>query len=178
MTDVCNCGPARQRPHTALKRTLTTKLRRLHFEVDVERVVPFVSTTAQAGAILHAVACAPDNYERLFIDVTVRAPHATKCRNSSSLSATAAVHGEADKLRRHGEHVTCLPIGRCCRKGTEAEETLWRTAQTAARTNAETSASRLLQAVKKKLQRAVLRATADVAILAMFGTSGEMRRDR
>ena len=36
---LCNCGPARQRPHTALKRTLTTELRRMHFEVDVERVV-------------------------------------------------------------------------------------------------------------------------------------------
>ena len=41
---LCNCGPARQKTLTALKRTLTTELRKLHFEVDVERVVPFFST--------------------------------------------------------------------------------------------------------------------------------------
>ena len=37
----------------------TTDLRRLHFEVDVERVVPFLSST-QADAILDVVARAPD----------------------------------------------------------------------------------------------------------------------
>ena len=33
---VCRCGPARQRAHTAMKRMLAAELRRFHFETDVE----------------------------------------------------------------------------------------------------------------------------------------------
>ena len=40
---LCKCGLARQMHHTALKRTLTMELRRMHFDFDVERVVPFFS---------------------------------------------------------------------------------------------------------------------------------------
>ena len=54
-------------------------------------------------------------------------------------------------------------------KELEAEETLWRNAHSAAAMNKETSASRVIQTLKRKLQRAVLRAKADLAVLAFFG---------
>ena len=73
-----NCAPSRQRAHTALKRTLTMELRRVHVEVDVERVVLFFSSP-QTAAILDVVACAPGDHERFLIDVTVRALHARLC---------------------------------------------------------------------------------------------------
>ena len=104
---LCNCGPVRQRPHTALKRTPTTELRRLHLEVDVESVFLFLSSP-QTDPILDVIACGPDDYERFLIDVTVRTPHARKCGKAAMIPGAAALNGEADKLRRFGEHVKML----------------------------------------------------------------------
>ena len=42
----------------------------MHFEVDVERVVPIFFSSPQADAIFDFVACAPDDYERFYIHVS------------------------------------------------------------------------------------------------------------
>ena len=51
----------------------------------------------------------------------------------------AAMNGEADKLRRYGEHVTCLPIETFGIIALEAEEILWVIARLATRMNEGTS---------------------------------------
>ena len=59
----CTFGPARQRPHAELKK--------LHFEVDVERDVPFFSSP-DVDAIFDVVAAAHDNFEPFCLDAAVR----------------------------------------------------------------------------------------------------------
>ena len=105
----------------------------------------------QADAILDVVAYAPDTYERLLIDVTVRSPHAKKCGNAASIRGTAALYGEADKLPRYEEHVKSLLAETYGRSEVETEETLWKIEQTAARMNSEMSpsVSGVLQALKR-----------------------------
>ena len=63
-------GPARQRAHTAMKRMLAGELRRLHFETDVERVVPELSSP-ESDAIMDLVTFSPDNFSR-FLGATWR----------------------------------------------------------------------------------------------------------
>ena len=84
----------------------------MHFEVDVSRVVPFLSSPPP-DAILDSVACASDDCKRFLIDVTVRTPHARKCGSAAAIRGAAALNGEADKLRRYDEHVKGLPVEKC-----------------------------------------------------------------
>ena len=81
-SQVCRCGPARQRAHTAVKRVLAAELRRMHFETDIERVVPELSLP-ESDAIMDLVTFSPDSFSRFLIDVTVRTPHASRCTHAS-----------------------------------------------------------------------------------------------
>ena len=59
------------------------------------------------------------------------------------------------------------------RLGDEAETTLWTLAQAAERAGGNGTASRIHRSWKMKLQRVVLRAVADVALLALYGCRPE-----
>ena len=158
--------------HTAMKRMLAGELRRLHFETDVERVVPELSSP-ESDAIMDLVTFPPDNFSRFLVDVTVRTPHATRCSQASVRPGEAASLGASDKRERYGETVLALPLETYGRLGDEAESTLWTLAQAAERAGGNGTASRIHPSWKTKLQRVVLRAVADVALLAMNGCRPE-----
>ena len=95
--------------HTAMKRLLAVELRRLHFETDVERVVPELSSP-ESDAIMDLVTFSPDSFSRFLVDVTVRTPHATRCTQASGKPGEAASFGASDKRERYGESVFAIPI--------------------------------------------------------------------
>ena len=171
-SQVCRCGPARQRAHTALKRTLAGELRQFHFGTDVERVVPELSSP-ESDAIMDLVTFSPDNFSRFLVDVTVRTPHATRCTSASVRPGEVASIGASDKRDRYGETVLALPVETYGRPGDEAESTLWTLAQAAERAGGNGTASRTHRSWKTKLQRVVLRAGADVALLALHACRPE-----
>ena len=144
----------------------------MHFETDVERVVPELSSP-ESDAILDLVAFSPDNFSRFLVDVTVRTPHATKCTQAAMRPGEAAAIGARDKRERYGEMVLALPVETYGRLGEEAESTLWTLAQAAERAGGNGTASRIHRSWKTKLQRVVLRAVADVALLALYGCRPE-----
>ena len=74
---------------------------------------------------------------------------------------------------RFGETVLALPVETYGRPGDEAESTLWTLAQAAERAGGNGTASRIHRSWKTKLQRVVLRAVADVALLALHGCRPE-----
>ena len=71
-----------------MKRMLAGELRRFHFEIDVERVVPELSSP-ESDAIMD--------------DVTVRTPHATRCSQASARPGEAASLGASDKREREAQ---------------------------------------------------------------------------
>ena len=85
----------------------------------------------------------------------------------------AASFGASDKRERYGESVLAIPLETYGRLGEEAETTLWTLAQAAQRAGGNGTASRIHRAWKMKMQRVVLRAVADVALLAMNGCRTE-----
>ena len=155
-----------------MKRMLATELRRLHFETDVERVVPELSSP-ESDAIMDLVTFSPDNFSRFLVDVTVRTPHATRCTQASVRPGEAASLGASDKRERYGETVLALPVETYGRLGDEAESTLWTLAQAAERAGGNGTASRIHRSWKMKLQRVVLRAVVDEALLALHGCRPE-----
>ena len=169
---VCRCGPARQRAHTALKRMMAAELRRLHFETDIERVVPELSSP-ESDAIMDLVTFSPDCFSRFLVDVTVRTPNASRCTHASVKPGEAASFGASDKRERYGESVLAIPLETYGKLGEEAESALWTLAQAAQRAGGNGTASRIHRAWKVKMQRVVLRAVADVALLAMNGCRTE-----
>ena len=134
-----------------MKRMLAGQLRRFHFETDVERVVPELSSP-ESDAIMDFVTFSPDNFSRFLVDVTVRTPHS----QASVRPGEAASLGTSDKRERCGETVLALPLE-----------------QAAERAGGNGTASRIRRSWKMKLQRVVLRAVADVALLAMNGCRPE-----
>ena len=107
--------------HTALKRTLAGGLRRLHFETDVERVVPELSSP-ESDTIMDLVTFSPDNFSTFLVDVTVRTPHATRCTQAPVRPGEEASLGASGKRERYGETVLALPIKTYGRPGDEAEK--------------------------------------------------------
>ena len=74
---------------------------------------------------------------------------------------------------RERDMVLALPVETYGRLGEEAESTLWTLAQAAERAGGNGTASRIHRSWKTKLQRVVLRAVADVALLALYGCRPE-----
>ena len=68
-----------------MKRMLAAELRRFHFETDVERFVPELSSP-ESDAIMDLVTFSPDSFSRFLVDVTVR--HASRLAMHARLGAT------------------------------------------------------------------------------------------
>ena len=101
----------------------------------------------ESDAIMDLVTFSPDNFSRFLVDVRVRTPL--------------------------GETVLALPVETHGRLRDEAESTLWTLAQAAERAGGNGTAIRIHRSWKTELQRVVLRAVADVALLAMYGCPPE-----
>ena len=119
------------------------------------------------------VTFSPDNFSRFLVDVTVRTSHASRCTQASVKPGEAASFGASDKRERYGESVLAIPLETNGRLGEEAESTLWTLAQAAQRAGGHGTASRIHRSWQTMLQRVVLRAVADVALLAMNGCQPE-----
>ena len=108
---------------------------------------PFSLFSLQADVFLDVVAFAPDDYERFLTDVTVLTPHAGKCGNAAARRTShdgMANAWNVFRLKKHGKR-------RAGGRGDAVETCAF------CSTNGKyMSASRVLQALKRKLQRAVL----------------------
>ena len=86
------------------------------------------------------------------------------------MPGSAETHGRADKEKRYGNRIECIPIETCGRIWLDAERVLWRMARAAARNLKDWNPARVAMMLRQTPQRAVLRVTADVAMLAVFGS--------
>ena len=96
-----------------------------------------------------------------------------KCCSAEAIPGTASLNGEADKVRRYGEQLTCVPTETYGKIGLAAMQTLRMIAKSAARMSKKATASKVLQTLKRKLQRVALHATADVTMLAARGATDD-----
>ena len=100
------------RPHRALAASLARELRRVGAEVDLERTVVELAKRNSDGsvkeAILDLVVCFPGSVQPLFIDVTIRCPHAERYEHAFHSPGEAASVAVREKVRRYGEAV--LPV--------------------------------------------------------------------
>ena len=100
----------------------------------------------------------------------MRSPRALKCPTAGRVPGSAETHGRADKENGDGNGVECIPIETCGRMWLAAERVLWRMARAAPRNVKDRNPARVAMMLRQTRQRAVLRATADVAMLAVFGS--------
>ena len=79
---------------------------------------------AMRCAILDVVSWFPGVLQQLWIDVSVRCPHAEHYNESASKRGVAAVAGEAEKTKRYGTTVRSLVFETHGRQGGEGTELL------------------------------------------------------
>ena len=110
----CKCGGARNRPHRAVQSSLRRLIEQAAGCADLERHVlelyDWVRNKGEAApvvrcAILDVVSWFPGVLLQLWIDVSVRCPHAERDNESASKPGVAAVAGEAEKTKRSGTAV-------------------------------------------------------------------------
>ena len=113
----CKYGGARTRPHRAVQCTLRRLIEQAGGYADMERHVPELYDRVQKNneaapvtrcAILDVVSWFPGVLQQLWIDVSVRCPHAERYNESASKPGVAAVAGEAEKTTRYGTAVRPL----------------------------------------------------------------------
>ena len=115
----CQYGGARSRPHPAVQHTLRRLIGQAGGHSDVERHVlelyDWASNDNESEAapkvrraILDEVSWFPGVLQQLWIDVSVRCPHAERCNESAPKPGVAAVVGEAEKTKRYGTAVRPL----------------------------------------------------------------------
>ena len=86
------------------------------------------------------------------------------------MPGSAETHGWSDKENRDGNGAECIQIETCGRIWLDAERVLWRMVRAAARIVKDRNPARVAMMLRQTPKRAVLRATADVAMLAVFGS--------
>ena len=90
---------------------------------DMERRVPELQAApVMRCAILDVVSWFPGVLQQLWIDVSVRCPHAERYNESASKPRVAAVAGEMEKTKRYGTAVRSLifeTYGRLGGEGTQ-----------------------------------------------------------
>ena len=108
---------ARNRPHRAVQCTSRRLIEQARGYAHMERHVPglldWVQKNNEAApemrcAILGMVFWLPDVLQQLWIDVSVRCPHAVRYNESASKPGVATVAGEAEKTKRYGMAVRAL----------------------------------------------------------------------
>ncbi|CAK0877910.1 unnamed protein product, partial [Prorocentrum cordatum] len=109
---LCKQGPARMRPHRALAATLARLLRECRAEVDIERTVTELERVTPTGrveeAILDLVVSFPGSVQPLYVDVTIRCPHAARYLRAATVAGDAADEAARGKRQRYGSAV--LPV--------------------------------------------------------------------
>ena len=171
---VCDVGPVRMRTHKALARVLRRELLADGASVDLERPIPELAATDEAGTIQDAVLdlCVhwPGSPAQLLLDVSVRSQHATRYGASASRPGAAAASGEGDKERRYGLNVLPLVFEAAGRLGVGsrasleallAESRAWGRPRRGGRQGLDGRRLRL------HLEAAVLREEADAILLAL-----------
>jgi len=181
---LCKCGPARLRPHRAICHKLAHLLRRTGDHVDIERAVPQLYKVGDDGdaiteAILDVVSSHPGGLSKAYVDVTIRAPHATRYANTDKFVGIAAKGGETDKLERYGVEVLPLsfePYGRLGPSSMRALRTLAMNAASHLSFTVSVSGHRLYGNWRAQLERTLLFEMADVVLLALGHNTGLFAR--
>ena len=178
----CSVGPGRMRAHRAVQHALCRELRRIGAEVDLERVVPELCGRPQSGrtsaaAVMDLWVACPGTAERYLMDVTIRAPHASRYPDAHIKVGTDAAAGAKEKLDLHGPSVLAVPFETYGRLGDVGVESLHRVALAAnSRTAWGGCHSRLYHTLRSAAERALHYATADVALLSLgAATEGALR---
>ena len=169
---LCKEGPARMRPRRALAHALARVLRACRAEVDIERVVPELVRVGDTGAVQEAVmdlvATFPGSVRPLYIDVTIRCPHAARYVRAATTPGQAAAAAVADKRSRYGTDV--LPVvfetyGRAAPETVRSLELIAAHAGCCLRDS--WAAPRLVPRWRATLERIVQFAAADIDLLAL-----------
>ena len=175
----CTKGPAKNRIHNYLKKTLHNCLHLAGAEVDLERCVPELTRETHRpdggiDAIMDVVAAFPTATRQHWIDVTTRSPHAERYNthataNASHVPGFAASKGCQEKWDKYkSEWVVPFayePYGRIADESVNALELI---AVQAAGVSADRWTSpMLLTRWLRDCQRMVIWASADVDLLSL-----------
>ena len=170
------------RAHRHVQHALCRELRKAGAEVDLERVVPELSGRARPNAnsepiaIVDLYVTVPGRPERFLVDVTVRSPHAARYVDAATRCGTAAAAGAKEKRDLYGPQVLPLPFESYGRLGEAGRETL--SSLTAAVAGLRwANHSRLPHSWRACCERALTRATADVALLALGSAAAAQALD-
>ena len=170
----CKYGGARARPHRAVHCTLRRLIQQAGGHADLERHVPElhdkVRNKGEAApemrcAILDVVSWFRGVLQKLWIDVSVRCPHAEYYNESALKLGGVAVAGEAEKTKRCGMAGRALVFETFGRLGGE-ETKLLRDLVTAAAANGKCS-SHAVGRWRTQLERVLLTAEADTYLRAL-----------
>ena len=169
---LCKQGPARMRPHRALAHALARVLRACRAEVDIERVVPELVQVGDNGvvheAVMDLVATFPGSVRPLYIDVTIRCPHAARYVQAATAPGQAAAGGVKDKRDRYGTDVLPVVFETYGRAAPETLRSLEMIATHAGCCLRDAwAAPRLVPRWRATLERIVQFAAADIDLLAL-----------
>ena len=146
----------------------------------MERHVPelhdWVSNNNEAApemrcAILDVVSWFPGVLQQLWIDVSVRCPHAERYNESASKPGVATVAGEAEKTKRHGMALRALVFEPYRRLGGEGTKLL-RDLVTTAAANGQCS-PHAVGRWRTQVERVLLTAQADTYLRALGSRAAE-----
>ena len=174
----CRTGNARLRIHDAIVGTLAKELRSAGGNADQERAMPSLARITESGeleeAIMDATCWFPSSLDWYGIDVTVRYAGATRYVGSHRRAGVAAARGEQEKKARYGNGVLPLAFEAGGRLGEESDRTLQRLADAAAaNSNGFTTRRGLAARWRRRLEAALLFASADTVLCALGrGTQG------
>ena len=170
----CKYGGARNRPHRAVQHTLRRLIEQAGGYADMKRHVPglhdWVRNNNEAApvmrcAILDVVSWFPGVLQQLWIDDSVRRPHAERYHESASKPGVAAVAGEVEKTKRYGTAVRSLAFETCGTLGGQGTKLL-RDFVTTATANGQCS-PHAVGRWRTELEREMLTAQADTNLRAL-----------
>ena len=170
---LCNAGPAHKRTHRALAMALCSQLRRAGAVCDIERHEPGWKRLNKRGEAVDGysdVRAAWPGSARVFrIDVTVRSPHARRYEGAGERAAVAAEAATAEKEALYGDTVDVMPFesyGRLGPAGIALTAELAEEARQWGPLQLRVPVGLPVRALRVALEGAVVRAQADVTLLA------------
>jgi len=170
---LCNAGPAHKRTHRALAHALANQLRGAGADCDFERHEAGWTRLGPRGEIVDGFSDLrvmwPGSARVFRIDVTVRSPHAARYAMARQQVAVAAATAAGEKRKRYGETVDVLPVESYGRLGAEGLALVAELAQEARQWGPlrfGVPVGLPARPLRAAIEGAVLRAQADVALLA------------
>ena len=160
------------RPHRALAATLARELRRCGAEVDLERTVVELTQTDERGrvteAILDLVLTFPGSVQPLYVDVTIRSPHASRYERAHHRLGGAAAAAVREKFKRYGSSVLAIAFESYGRLAVDSHRALEHLAAHAGVSLREWwAAPRLLPTWRAALEKSVHFSIAETDLLAL-----------